>query len=167
MTSRLSVWWSHLRFVATRPGYCIPEVFKLDPGTTDDNITDTEEANNNRTLAEGEGETEVDDWFDDKVEVEDSSSDDGDKDTIEGGDEGDEEAGGVQVKVQRRQKKKKGEGLPALIEAMRKHPRPVGGNLKKPNVSLVAKVPPIPAPKGKKPRGMYVFTSVPMSQVTR
>lgn len=142
----------------------LPQDLQVDPDTTDDNITDTEkDANKNRTPAEGEGETEVDDWFDDEVDK--SSSDgDSDKDAIEGGDKGDEEAGGVQAKVQRPQKKKKGEGLPALIEALRKHPRSVGGNLsKKPSVSLVAKVPPIPAlKKGKKPRGLYVFTSVPV-----
>ena len=142
----------------------LPQDLQVDPDTTDDNITDTEkDANKNRTPAEGEGETEVDDWFDDEVDK--SSSDgDSDKDAIKGGDKGDEEAGGVQAKVQRPQKKKKGEGLPALIEALRKHPRSVGGNLsKKPSVSLVAKVPPIPAlKKGKKPRGLYVFTSVPV-----
>ena len=133
----------------------LPEDLQVEPGTPD-NIMDTEkDTNYGRVLEEGEGETEVDDWFDDKI-PEDCSSD-GAKDTLEGYDEEDEEAGGVQEKSQRRQKKKRGDGLPALIEAMQKHPRPVGGNL---DVSLAAKVPPIPAPKGKRSCGMYMFTSV-------
>jgi hypothetical protein len=145
----------------------LPADFQVNPGPTDDNITDTEkDADNNKILAEGKGETEVGDWFDDNIEDEDSPSN-FHKDAIEGGDKGDEEAGEVQVQVQCCQKKNKGDSLPALIKAMQKHPRPVGGNLKQANVSLVAKVPPIPALKGKKTCGMYVFTSVPMLCLSR
>ena len=125
----------------------IPEDLQVDPSSPDD-ITDTEMDAD--IIAEGEGETEVDEWFDEKIL---ESSSDGDNDAIEYEDGDDEDAGGVQVKSQRCQRKKRGDGLPALIEAMRKHPRPVGGNLKKSDVSLVAKVPPIPASKGKKSRG--------------
>ena len=118
---------------------------QVGPGPTggDDSTDPTQDASNNRTLLEGEGDTEVDEWLDDKDE---------DSPSEEEMDNMDEE-----VQVQRRQKKKRGDGLPALIEAMRKHPRPVGGNLKKSTVSLVSKVPPIPARKGKKPRQMYVY----------
>jgi hypothetical protein len=96
----------------------LPADFQVNPGPTDDDITDTEkDADNNKILAEGKGETEVDDWFDNNVEDEDSPSN-GDKDAIEGGDKGDEEAGEVQVQVQCCQKKKKGDSLPALIKAV-------------------------------------------------
>lgn len=43
----------------------------------------------------------------------------------------------------------KAEGMRALINALQKHPLPVG---EKQNVVLVTKVPPVPAPKGKKSR---------------
>ena len=117
---------------------------QADPGPNGDDITDsTQDASNNRTPLEGEGDTEVDDWCDDK---------DQDSPSEEEIDNMDEE-----VQIPRRQKKKRGDGLPALIEAMQKHPRPVGGNLKKSTVGLVSKVPPTPAKKGKRPREMYVF----------
>ena len=126
----------------------IPEDLQVNPSSPN-NITDTElDAD---IIAEGEGETKVDEWFDEKVL---ESSSDGDNNAIEYKDGDDEDAGGVQVKSQRHQRKKRGDSLPALIEAMRKHPCPVGGNLKKSDVSLVTKVPPIPASKGKKSHGM-------------
>ena len=112
------------------------------PGPIDDDITDPmQDASKNRTLLEGEGDTEVDESLDDKDE--DSIFSEDNMDNIVQGDE-------VQTQVQCRQKKKRGHGLPALIKAMQKHPRPVGGNLKKSTVNLVSKVPAIPASEGKK-----------------
>ena len=58
-------------------------------------------------------------------------------------------------------KKKKGSEMQALIDTLRKNPRPTGEIMNKLDLALVTKVPPIPAPKGKKARAMCVFTSVP------
>ena len=93
-----------------------PAKLQVGPGTTGNDITDPrKDANASRTLLEGEGDTDVDDWFDNKDE--DSPSEE-EVDNIEGGDEGGEEVGMVQVQGQHCPKKKKGDGLPALIEAM-------------------------------------------------
>jgi hypothetical protein len=58
-------------------------------------------------------------------------------------------------------KKKKGNETHALIDSLQKNPHPVGEIPKKLDLMLVTKVPPIPAPKGKKACAMCVFTSVP------
>ena len=58
-------------------------------------------------------------------------------------------------------KKKKGSEMQALIDTLRKNPHPTGEIMNKLDLALVTKVPPIPAPKGKKARAMCVFTSVP------
>ena len=58
-------------------------------------------------------------------------------------------------------KKKKGKEMQAFIDTLRRNPRPAGEIPGKLDLALVTKVPPIPAPKGKKARAMYVFTSVP------
>ena len=80
------------------------------PGPIDDDITDPmQDASKNRTLLEGEGDTEVDELLDDKDE--DSIFSEDNMDNIVQGDE-------VQTQVQCCQKKKRGHGLPALIEAM-------------------------------------------------
>ena len=72
-----------------------------------------------KSLLKGEGDTEVDKLLDDKDE--DSIFSEDDMDDIVQDDK-------VQTQVQCRQKKKRGHGLPALIEVMQKHPCPVGGN---------------------------------------
>lgn len=57
-------------------------------------------------------------------------------------------------------KKKKGEEMQAFIDTLRKNPCPVGEIPGKLDLMLVTKVPPIPAPKGKKACAMYVFTQL-------
>lgn len=96
----------------------------------------------------GEGDTEIDEDIDGPsagFEDEDGSSD--------------SLADNIDMEErQRHKKKKKGEGMRALIQSMRK-----SENSKEPTAILVAmKVPPIPAPKSKKPRvfAAYVFTSL-------
>jgi hypothetical protein len=122
------------------------------PGPTGDDIPESEQ-DADMMLLEGEGDTEVDDWC--KDQAEDSPSEE-EMDI----DEGDQEAvDEVQDQGPRRFKKKKGDGLPALIDAMRKHPRLPPGNLKTPNVGLVSKAAPTPARKGKKARALCVVTS--------
>jgi hypothetical protein len=65
----------------------------------------------------------------------------------------------IEEEGQHRKKRKRGDGMRALIETMRKHPRE---NSKKPTAILVT---PFPALKGKKPRARalasYVLTSQP------
>ncbi|KAF8263217.1 hypothetical protein EI94DRAFT_1807603 [Lactarius quietus] len=55
-------------------------------------------------------------------------------------------------------KKKKGNEICSLIDTLQKNPCPVGEILMKLDLMLVTKVPPIPAPKGKKARAIAAHT---------
>ena len=130
-----------------------PGRLQVVPGAADDDSeAEGEEYHVGSLLAtvvsEGEGDTELDKWFDSDPKEPEEVPSDKDEDDIEEG----------QGQGQRRTKKKKrGDGLPALVDSMRKHP--IGP--KKHNVNLVNKVPPTPTPKGKRPRGVYVFRILP------
>ena len=54
-----------------------------------------------------------------------------------------------------KKKKKKGDGLRDVVATLRKNPPQAGAN-EKLKINLVTKIPPIPAPKGKKPRSLCV-----------
>ena len=54
-----------------------------------------------------------------------------------------------------KKKKKKGDGLRDVVATLRKNPPQAGVN-EKLKINLVTKIPPIPAPKGKKPRSLCV-----------
>jgi hypothetical protein len=133
--------------------------------TSDSTGTDSEkektDTNNDKSDADppdDDGYIETDEWVEDKApapECSDSELADVEEEVKQvAGERGKPGKGS-------KGKKKKGDEMRRLIDTLRKNPRPVGDIPKKLDLVLVTKVPPIPAPKGKKARAMYVFTSVP------